>query len=320
VIQLPSVFHGTNAISGGVISSLEIVLSDAQKRTKTGRNEPKRRETVENGPKLYPKNRGEIEPETGRFDVVHEPPHPGRRTIGRAPGRSAGTFYNGAMCGRFALTSPPDVIAALFDLVLPPDVGPRYNIAPTQPVGTVRQGDDGRTFDLLRWGLVPPWAKDISIGSRMINARSETAATKPAFRSAMKRRRCLIPADGFYEWQPRGSEKQPFFIHAKDGGLLVFAGLWESWVQDDEEIESCTILTTEANATTEAMHDRMPVILAPSDFDAWLDPGRQDAAELAPLLRPAPDDLLDAYPVSRRVNKPAFDDPACLQREGGLFD
>ncbi|MFG0252989.1 MAG: SOS response-associated peptidase [Phycisphaerales bacterium JB038] len=209
------------------------------------------------------------------------------------------------MCGRFVLTSPPDVLAALFRLEYVPTLSPRYIIAPTQPVPAVRvSGEASRALSMLHWGLLPVWAKDKSIGSRLINARAETVAEKPAFRNAFRRRRCLIPADGFYEWQKRGSEKQPHYIHRADGEPLAFAGLWERWEKGEEPIESCTILTTEPNALMAELHNRMPVVVEPEDFARYLDPELAGEA-VADLLRPAAEGVLTAYPVTRHVNTPS---------------
>ncbi|MHC5024335.1 MAG: SOS response-associated peptidase [Planctomycetota bacterium] len=221
------------------------------------------------------------------------------------------------MCGRYALTTPPDVLAALFGLTKGPAMKPRYNIAPTQIVPIVRAGEaGGREMVVVRWGLIPSWAKDPAIGNRMINARSESAATKPAFRSAFRHRRCLVPADGFYEWRKLDSGKQPYLIRRADGEPMALAGLWESWTNKtdaDETIESCTVLTTDANETLSDLHDRMPVILEPESFDAWLDPEQQDAAALTAMLEPAAAGILAFHPVSRRVNSPKNDDAKLLE-------
>ncbi len=219
------------------------------------------------------------------------------------------------MCGRYSLTSPLQAIRALFGFPEQPNLAARYNIAPTQDVASVRLGDDGaRHFAWLRWGLIPFWAKDPSIGNKMINARAESIAEKPAFRAAFKRRRCLIAADGFYEWKKTPDGKQPYRIHRKDGQAFGFAGLWESWGPRDSEtpIESCTIITTAANAVLAPLHHRMPVILDPENFGLWLDPATP-AAELSTLLRPAPDALLTHLAVSRRVNNVANDDPSVIE-------
>jgi putative SOS response-associated peptidase YedK len=220
------------------------------------------------------------------------------------------------MCGRFTLTDPDADIAVQFNLPAIPDLQPRYNIAPTQPVAAVRQvrEDAAREMVLFYWGLIPFWSKDTSIGSRLINARAETAAEKPAFRAAFRRRRCLVVADGFYEWQKQDGGKQPFFIALRDRRPFAFAGLWEHWQGGDgSEIESCTLLTTEPNELMRPLHNRMPVILQPQDYDLWLDPAVDDVRRLQPLLRPYPAGDMASYPVSRRVNSPQNDDPACIE-------
>ncbi len=219
------------------------------------------------------------------------------------------------MCGRFTQTAPGDVIAELFDLPETPALAPRYNIAPTQDVAAVRAAPGGgRELVMLHWGLIPSWAKDRAIGARMINARSETAAEKPAFRAALRSRRCLIVADGFYEWQKLGGRKQPYLIALTDGRPFGFAGLWERWAgEGGEPVESCTILTTSANGTVAPIHDRMPVILEREHHVEWLDPGVADPAGVLPLLRPLPDDAVRAFPVGLLVNNPANDVPACRE-------
>jgi len=218
------------------------------------------------------------------------------------------------MCGRFTLTTPTEIVAQLFDIASAPSLRPRYNIAPTQDVAAVRRGDDGNTLVLLRWGLVPSWAKDPAIGNRMINARAETVADKPAFRSALRKRRCLIPADGFYEWRKSGSAKQPYLLRRADDRPFALAGLWERWQHDDSaSIESCTILTTTPNDLMRPIHDRMPVILAPDAWGVWLDPATQDPEGLRTLLTPCAEDLLVAEPVSTYVNSPRNDDPRCRE-------
>ncbi len=217
------------------------------------------------------------------------------------------------MCGRYTLSVPAGALAEEFGLTGPlPEVPSRYNIAPTQEVAAVL-ANGGRHLEMLRWGLIPPWADDPGIGSRMINARSETAAEKPSFRSAFKRRRCLIPADGFYEWQRTGNGKQPYYIHMKDGSSFAFAGLWESWGKGVEEIRTCTILTTEANELVGEVHQRMPVIVAPENYEIWLDPDLHDANRLTPLPTPYPSEALEAYPVSRFVNSPSNDGERCVE-------
>jgi putative SOS response-associated peptidase YedK len=219
------------------------------------------------------------------------------------------------MCGRFTLIAPGEAVADLFQLSTAPSLAPRFNIAPTQPVAAVRVNRESGERELthFQWGLIPSWAKDPSIGSRMINARSETAAEKPSFRTAFKYRRCLVPADGFYEWQKLNGKKQPVRIHMQDGKPFAIAGLWEHWSSPDgSEIESCTLLTTEPNELLKPVHNRMPVILAPKDFELWLDPGAQHPAEVQPLLRPYPADDLTYYPVSTFVNNSRNEDPQCI--------
>jgi putative SOS response-associated peptidase YedK len=218
------------------------------------------------------------------------------------------------MCGRFTLTSAPGRLGQRFALDEgPEELAPRYNIAPSQDVLVVANRAP-RALRPLRWGLVPSWAKDSAIGHRMINARAETLAERPAFRSALARRRCLIPADGFYEWQRQGrAKKQPFHIRSRDGAPLAFAGLWELWRgPDGVALGSCVIITTAANALLAPIHDRMPAILPPEAWSAWLDPAEHAAGALTPLLVPCPDDWLEAVPVSTHVNSPAHDDPQCL--------
>jgi putative SOS response-associated peptidase YedK len=219
------------------------------------------------------------------------------------------------MCGRFTLIAPGEAVAELFDLSETPELAPRYNIAPTQPVAAVRYNSDlgKRELTHFYWGLIPSWSKDPTIGSRMINARSETAAEKPSFRSAFKYRRCLVPTDGFYEWRQMGSGKQPVRIQMKDERPFAIAGLWEHWQSPEgSEIESVTLLTTTPNDLLMPVHNRMPVILAPEDFELWLDPGAQHPAEVQPLLRPFPADQMSFYPVSTHVNNPRNEDPACI--------
>lgn len=220
------------------------------------------------------------------------------------------------MCGRFNLRTPASELARLFGLIRAAELRPRYNIAPMQMVAAIRQADDGRELTLLQWGLIPSWADDPKIGNRLINARAETVASKPAFRSAFKHRRCLIPADGFYEWKQTGrGVKQPFHIARRDGMPLALAGLWERWHQGDAAaIESCTIITTDANESLRELHDRMPVIIEPGDYARWLDPHEQPAEALLPLLAPCAPQVLEFYPVSRVVNNPRYDGPDCLQR------
>lgn len=213
------------------------------------------------------------------------------------------------MCGRFSLGATTRV-AQLFDLPNWPETAPRYNITPSQSVAAVVQDREtgAREFRPFRWGLVPSWAKDPAIGSRLINARSETAATKPAFRKPLRERRCLIPADGFYEWRREGPRKQPYYIMLRDGEPFAFAGLWDRWLPPDgQPLETCTILTTTPNSIVERLHDRMPVILPPESYTLWLDPHLRDVEPLQALLRPCAAEAMAAYPVSTKVNNPAND-------------
>ena len=220
------------------------------------------------------------------------------------------------MCGRFSQTASPEVIAQQFALTDPPLFTPRYNIAPSQPVLAIRIEPDTTTRNLvmLRWGLIPSWAKDPKIGNQCINAKAETVAEKPSFRSAFKKRRCLVVATGFYEWQVRGPVKQPMWIGLRSKRPFAFAGLWEHWKPTEgESLETCTIITTEPNELMQPIHSRMPVILAPSSYDQWLDPTFQQAEPLKALLRPYPSEELMAYPVSTLVNNPRHDAPQCLE-------
>jgi putative SOS response-associated peptidase YedK len=218
------------------------------------------------------------------------------------------------MCGRFTLKTRPEVLAEHFELPEVPGVKPRYNIAPTQPVAVVRTGfEGGRELSPLRWGLIPSWADDPSIGNRMINAQAETAAEKPAYRSAFRLRRCLVLADGFYEWAKANGAKQPHYFQLKDGSPFAFAGLWERWAKGEEPIESCTLLTTEANEAVGPVHQRMPVILEPKEYGRWLDPQRRRPEDVSAILRPFPAERMVAYPVGRWVNDPRHDDPRCVE-------
>lgn len=217
------------------------------------------------------------------------------------------------MCGRYELHSHPQVIALLMGLSAMPELVPRYNIAPTQGGLIVRAGEDGgREALLAHWGLIPFWAKERDMGARMINARAETLAEKPAFRQALKKRRCLVPADGFYEWQGPPGNKQPWHIGMADDAPFAMAGLWERW-RDPEGglLDSFTIITTAANEMVKRLHERMPAILAPADYAIWLDPANDAAAE---LLTPFPAEEMRAYPVSKRVNNVRNDDALCAQR------
>jgi len=218
------------------------------------------------------------------------------------------------VCGRFTLRSNPTVLAAEFEMEAFPLLSPRYNIAPMQPILAVRRDPDSsrRIAALFKWGLVPSWADDPKIGNRMINARSETAAEKPSFRAAFRRRRCLVPSDGYYEWKKDGSAKQPYLIYQADGRPFAIAGLWEIWTAPDGSVlETCSLLTTSANVTLASLHDRMPVIIAPADRSEWLDPATPSPA-LQSLMRPAPEDLMTFHRVSTRVNSPLHEEAACI--------
>ena len=220
------------------------------------------------------------------------------------------------MCGRYTLLASPEAIRDQFGLAEVPELSPRYNIAPTQPVAAVRlvAGQERRELVLLRWGLIPPWADDPAIGNRLINARAETVDDKPSFRSALRCRRCLVLADGFFEWQTSRGKKQPYYFRLRDGRPFAFAGLWERWSRGGHgAVESCTLVTTEANELVRPMHDRMPVILPPDACGAWLDPAVQRPGELQPLLRPYRAEEMTAYPVSVRVNSPRNDDAGCVE-------
>lgn len=227
------------------------------------------------------------------------------------------------MCGRFTLRTPAADWCQLF-LIDPGDLPagagqlPRYNIAPTQQVLAVIRPEPGesRRLESFRWGLLPSWADDPAIGNRMINARGETVAIKPAFRSAFRSRRCLIPADGYYEWRSGRDGKQPVLIEAAGGGVMALAGLWEENAklgEDGRPLRSCTIITTDANRATAEIHDRMPVLIDPAEHDRWLDPHLRDPSALRDLLRPAPDDALRLTPVSRHVNNPRNEDARCVE-------
>lgn len=219
------------------------------------------------------------------------------------------------MCGRYTLTCEPQLLVEHFALdELPTGLTPRYNIAPTQSVAVIRRHEQhGRSLELLRWGLIPAWARDPAIGNRLINARSETLADKPAFRNAFHKRRCLVAADGFYEWRRVDGQKQPYWIGLKDRRPFAFAGLWEHWQPTGgPAVESCTIVTTAANRLLRGIHDRMPVILAPQAYDAWLDTNTA-ADRLTALLAPFPPEAMAAWPVSNRVNSPRNEGPELLE-------
>jgi len=208
------------------------------------------------------------------------------------------------MCGRFTIDIPPEILIEIFGLVEHPTIHPRYNIAPTQQIPIIRQYADGQNhLDHLHWGLIPSWAKDRSIGSKMINARSETVTEKPAYRQAVRYRRCVVPSSGFYEWKQEGKVKQPWYIRLKDGSPMVFAGLWETWKSSEGEvIESCTILTTASNRLVEPLHDRIPVILHLDEYGEWLDRNTTNPVGLVHLFQSYPADLMEMWPVSPMVN------------------
>ena len=214
------------------------------------------------------------------------------------------------MCGRYLITSSPEAIRNLFRYPEEPDFPPRYNIAPTQPVPVVRLVAGTRSFALVRWGLIPAWVKEPNAFSLLINARGETVGDKPAFRNAIRYRRCLFPADGFYEWKSDGGRRRPFCIRPRDGGPIALAGLWETWAgPHGEEVDTACIVTTAANRSLAPIHDRMPAVIAPEAFDMWLDCERVDSTMAAALIAPAPDDLFEAYEISTAVNRTANDSP-----------
>jgi putative SOS response-associated peptidase YedK len=223
--------------------------------------------------------------------------------------------HNLHVCGRYRLSRRKQLVEEYFDT----DSGvedwvPRYNIAPTQPVPVIRQNakEPVRELSSMRWGLIPSWARDSSVAASMINARSETASTKPAFRDALKVRRCLIPADAFYEWQRTGKTKQPYCFEINEGALFAFAGIWDRWKDASGKVlETCSILTTTPNAVTSAIHDRMPVILDPDGYDLWLDPGMRDVGAATDLLKPYDARLMRCYPISTRINHVMNDDAEC---------
>lgn len=232
------------------------------------------------------------------------------------------------MCGRYRLSRRKQILEEYFGVVWDADWSPRFNIAPTQSVPVVRQHptEPRRDLSLMRWGLIPSWAKAPSIDAGMINARSETAHEKPAFRDALKFRRCLILADGFYEWKRTGAAKQPHCFEVNQGELFAFAGLWDGWKDSSGQwVKTCSILTTSPNAVTSTVHDRMPVILEPDSYDLWLDPGISKVSELSHLLVPFVAKSMRSYPVSTRINHVANDDEECCQpveiapAQSGLF-
>ena len=224
------------------------------------------------------------------------------------------------MCGRYTSRTPAAELASYFgvDEVVAPDLGARYNVAPTDETYAVAESSDGRRLGTFRWGLVPFWAKDVKVGAKMINARAEGLLDKPAFRRPFERRRCIIPADGFYEWERTAAKKkQPWYITRADGKPMAFAGLWESWRpvkgSDEGKVRSCVIITGEPNEVVARLHDRMPVMLPPEAWDAWLDPDNDDLVSLQGLLVPAPSELLELVPVSTAVNTVTNDGPELIE-------
>lgn len=219
------------------------------------------------------------------------------------------------VCGRYILSSPAEVVADFLDLPDFPDLEPRYNIAPTQEAPIVKyRPDAGRFASFARWGLVPSRAEDPAVGNHPINARSESVRSRPTFRDSFRERRCLVPADGFYEWRRQGGIRQPYVFRPRRAPLLAIAGLWNHWASAEGSFESFTLLTTSANDTVSAVHDRMPVLLDPRDHGRWLDPGNDDLEGLTSLLRPAPAEALESSPVSTYVNSPANEGPECIDR------
>ena len=217
------------------------------------------------------------------------------------------------MCGRFALHSRPDVIALAFGLSeVPASIVPRFNVAPASEVLVVRSGPDSRRVPaLVRWGLLPHWAKDPKLAAKLNNARGETVSEKPSFREAYRKRRCLLPANGFYEWKRVDSRKQPYYVYPAHGDLFAFAGLWERWEGPEGALETCTIVTTDANTPMQAIHDRMPVIIAAQDQARWLD--CRAHREVADLLVPCPDEAIRVHPVSTAVNRASNDTPELIE-------
>jgi len=218
------------------------------------------------------------------------------------------------MCGRYTIHTPLQVIADLFEVETGPALIPRYNVAPTQDVPVVRlDNEHRRELIMMRWGLVPYWAKDSKIGNMLINARAETVAEKPAYRDPFKRRRCLVVADGFFEWKKVDGKKQPYWIHLKSREPFAMAGLWDQWKSEEQSITSCTIVTTGANEFLMDLHDRMPVILPKESHNLWLDPQIRDQEALKKLLKPFDPSLMAAHPVSTLVNSAKSDDPSCVE-------
>ena len=224
------------------------------------------------------------------------------------------------MCGRFTLSTSPTVIADHFGLDETPELGARFNVAPGQGIASISVSAEARrsVLSLRRWGLVPSWAKDQKIGNRLINARAETVAEKPSFRSALRRRRCLVPADGFYEWAGAKGSKQPYFIGLEGRALFAFAGLWERWTDPEgKTIESCTLLTTKATEHLSVLHDRMPVIVDPANYGLWMEPDVTEPDLVSPVIDRNLGSDLDFYPISKHVNDVRNDDPLCLKAIAG---
>jgi putative SOS response-associated peptidase YedK len=220
------------------------------------------------------------------------------------------------MCGRYSLTPAAlELLPLLFEMdpKRMADLAGRYNVAPTQRIPTVRQGEDGRELAIMRWGLIPVWTKDPKKSPLLINARSESVAEKPAFRASFKARRCLVPADGFFEWEKLEKAKQPIYFQLRDKQPFAFAGLWDRWQGPEGPVDSCTLITTQANELVSGYHDRMPVILPREAFDAWLDLEQHDPAALQPMLAPYPAREMIATRVNPRVNSATHDDPACIE-------
>jgi putative SOS response-associated peptidase YedK len=220
------------------------------------------------------------------------------------------------MCGRYTLVANSEALAECFGVDPPFPISPRYNVAPTQNVPALLASWEGKEWAMLRWGLIPSWASDRSIGVRLLNARAETASSMPSFRAAFKSRRCLVPADGFFEWAKVGGRKQPFYFTLRAGGPFAFAGLWEEWHGEGEPLRSCTILTTEANEVVRPVHARMPVILNPCDYTRWLSPAAKPPEELLSLLRPLAGEELVSRPVNPWVNDARHEGPRCVEPVG----
>ena len=220
------------------------------------------------------------------------------------------------MCGRFVTVIPAEELKAIFGLIEKPPVEPRYNVAPTQSAGVIRCCDDSNhnRLDFMKWGLVPSWSKDVSAGSHMINARSESVVEKPAFRQAIKYRRCIVPVSGFYEWEHSGPQKQPYYFYMADGSPMCFAGIWEAWKSPDgSTLETFSILTTAANKLIAPLHDRMPVIIPPEEHALWLNRNMHDTHLLEHLYQPFPPGLIACHKISTLVNNTRVDSPACIE-------